>query len=100
MQNRHLDRYSYFCELAKTSQDFYLSYLGKFVSITPETKILEIGCGEGGNLVPFAQIGCSVTGIDICSSRITEALDFFFSERAVWEVLLCRFPHRKNIWKI
>lgn len=77
MQNRHLDRYTYFCELAKTSQDFYLSYLGKFVSITPETKVLEIGCGEGGNLLPFAQIGCSVTGIDICYSRIMEASDYF-----------------------
>lgn len=77
MQNRHIDRYSYFCELAKTSQDFYLSYIGKFVLIAPGTKVLEIGCGEGGNLLPFAQIGCSVTGIDLSSTRIKEATDYF-----------------------
>lgn len=77
MQNRHLDRYTYFCELAKTSQDFYLSYLGMFISITPKINVLEIGCGEGGNLLPFAQKGCSVMGIDICYNRIEEAKSFF-----------------------
>lgn len=77
MQNRHLDRYTYFCELAKTSQDFYLNYLEMFCSITPEIQVLEIGCGEGGNLLPFAQEGCSVTGIDMCASRIEEAISFF-----------------------
>ena len=77
MQNRHLDRYTYFCESAQTSQDFYISYLGRFIDITSSSKVLEIGCGEGGNLLPFAQKGCAVVGIDVCISRINEAIDFF-----------------------
>lgn len=77
MQNRHLDRYAYFCELANTSQEFYIDYIGKFVHLSSRTTILEIGCGEGGNLLPFAQKGCLVTGIDICISRIKQAVEFF-----------------------
>ncbi len=35
------------------------------------------GCGEGGNLFSFAQLGCSVTGVDIAAGRIAEARKFF-----------------------
>ena len=39
--------------------------------------ILEIGCGEGGNLLPFAEMGCHVTGVDIAACRIEEAKYYF-----------------------
>lgn len=77
MQNRHLDRYSYFNELANTSRDFYLDYLGKFIDIKPGIEVLEIGCGEGGNLLPFAERGCHVIGIDNSQERICQARIFF-----------------------
>lgn len=79
MQQRHLDRQSYFNELAHTSRDFYINYLGKFVDITSGINVLEIGCGEGGNLLPFAEIGCKVTGIDAATIRIEQAKEFFAS---------------------
>ena len=44
--------------------------------------MLEIGCGEGGNLLPFSKIGCDVTGVDIASCRIEEARRFFNEEQA------------------
>lgn len=39
--------------------------------------ILEIGCGEGGNLLPFAEMGCHTTGVDIAACRIKEAKCYF-----------------------
>ena len=77
MQQRHLNRKQYFCELANTARTFYMEYLDSYVNITPDTRVLEVGCGEGGNLLPFAEKGCKVTGIDICQRRIKEASDFF-----------------------
>lgn len=77
MQQRHLDRLAYFNELANTAREFYLDYIKAFHEITPQCQILEIGCGEGGNLLPFAEIGCKVTGIDRSSTRIDQAKEFF-----------------------
>ena len=77
MQQRHLNRKQYFCELANTARTFYMEYLNPYTKLTPDTRILEIGCGEGGNLLPFAEQGCKVTGIDICKERINEARIFF-----------------------
>ena len=54
-----------------------MEYLNTYIKLTPDTRVLEIGCGEGGNLLPFAEKGCQVTGIDICQSRINEAQTFF-----------------------
>lgn len=77
MQRRHLDRYSYFNELANTSREFYLDYLGRFIEIKTEMKVLEIGCGEGGNLLPFKEKGCCVVGVDISKERISQARSYF-----------------------
>ncbi len=80
MQQRHLDRWQYFTELANTSRKFYIDYLKSFISITPDTKVLEIGCGEGGNLLPFAELGCYVKGIDLNAGQIENAKNFFAKE--------------------
>ena len=77
MQQRHLNRKQYFCELANTTRTFCMEYLSTHFKLTPDTRVLEIGCGEGGNLLPFAEQGCKVTGIDICEERINEARTFF-----------------------
>ena len=77
MQQRHIDRYSYFNELAITSREFYIDYLEKFVAIKRGMNILEIGCGEGGNLLPFAEKECNVTGIDRSEERISQAISYF-----------------------
>ena len=44
--------------------------------------ILEIGCGDGGNLLPFAELGCNTTGVDISAGRIRDAI-LFFEERQI-----------------
>ena len=87
MQERHQNRKQYFCELAKTSKDYYLDYLRPYITLTPQTRVLEIGCGEGGNLLPFAELGCEVKGVDICDGRIEQARAFFaeFGQKGTFE---------------
>lgn len=80
MQQRHENRKTYFQELATTSELHFLPYIHRFTSVLPKP-VLEIGCGEGGNLVPFARIGCRVTGIDLSENRIRQARQFFQEER-------------------
>ncbi|MEG2479302.1 MAG: methyltransferase domain-containing protein [Mucinivorans sp.] len=77
MQKRHLDRQTYFNELASTSQEYYIDYLAPYKKLGPGVRVLEIGCAEGGNLLPFAQAGCTVRGIDLTAQRIEQAKEFF-----------------------
>ena len=77
MQKRHSDRWLYFNELANTSRKYYIDYLSPYNNINSGTKILEIGCGEGGNLLPFAELGCYVKGIDLNARQIENAKQFF-----------------------
>lgn len=77
MQDRHINRNTYFDELSNTSRDYYINYVRKFIPIEEGTRMLEIGCGEGGNLLPFAEIGCQVTGVDRSPTRIVQAKEFF-----------------------
>lgn len=80
MQKRHLDRSAYFNELANTSREFYIDYVSRFAPVGDGVKVLEIGCAEGGNLLPFAENGCTVTGIDLTDVRIEQAREFFESK--------------------
>ncbi len=41
--------------------------------LSHDTLILEIGCGEGGNLLPFVKLCCEVLDVDISKNRIREA---------------------------
>ena len=72
MQKRHTDRKMYFRDLEITSKEFYISYLSDFTELTSKSRILEVGCGEGGNLVPFAQLGCKVTVFN----HLSKAMDW------------------------
>lgn len=54
-----------------------MGYVSQWHSIGKGVRVLEIGCGEGGNLLPFSQAGCSVMGIEIVDYRVEEAQQFF-----------------------
>lgn len=76
MHERHINRGRYFNEQAQTCRNHYFPYINRFIGKVPEN-VLEIGCGEGGNLLPFAQSGADVTGVDIASGKIENARKFF-----------------------
>ena len=82
MQERQKNRKLYFEELSITSKKYYIPYISKFKKIEEGMNILEIGCGDGGNLLPFAELGCSTTGVDISAGRIKDAI-LFFEERQI-----------------
>jgi len=86
MQNRHIDRLRYFDEQDYTTRKHVIPFLEKFMKIGPGLSVFEIGCGEGGNLKPFLDAGCRVTGIDLADNKIALAHSFFEDH-----------PHRQNL---
>lgn len=85
MQARHLDRRRYFMEEAATTEKYFIPYLSRFIA-TSGVRVLEVGCGEGGNLLPFARRACRVTGVDMSELRIRQAQTYFREEGAAAEL--------------
>ena len=82
MQERQKNRKLYFKELSLTSKRYYIPYISKYKKIEKGMNVLEIGCGDGGNLLPFAELGCNTTGVDLSTGRIKDAI-LFFEERQI-----------------
>jgi hypothetical protein len=55
MQERHLDRLRYLKGIGQYIKGIYIDYVDSFFSLKSGCRILEGGCGEGGNLLPFAR---------------------------------------------
>jgi SAM-dependent methyltransferase len=78
MHDRHTDREKYFREQAHTTRKHVIPFISTVKAIDNQTTVLEIGCGEGGNLVPFLEAGCRrITGIDISAGKIENARKFY-----------------------
>ncbi|MEM1356613.1 MAG: class I SAM-dependent methyltransferase [Bacteroidota bacterium] len=76
MQERHQNRRRYFNEQALTTRKHVLPYIEQSMDVEADMRIFEIGCGEGGNLVPFLERGCECVGVDFNQPKIELGLGF------------------------
>jgi SAM-dependent methyltransferase len=76
MQNRHTDKRQYFDEQVYTTEKHVIPFIRQYFPFENNINVLEIGCGEGGNLKPFMDLGCRVTGVDLSPSKIFNANKF------------------------
>jgi SAM-dependent methyltransferase len=90
MFERHLNRDRYFAEQVYTTEKYVIPFIRKVMPVTAATTVLEIGCGEGGNLKPFLDMGCSVTGVDLSTSKIDLALEFYKDHPLVDKISLVK----------
>ncbi|MDR1332016.1 MAG: class I SAM-dependent methyltransferase [Tannerella sp.] len=70
MQERHLNRDIYFNEQSVTTAKYVIPYIREVKAVDEGTTVLEVGCGEGGNLEPFCRAGCRCVGIDLDGAKI------------------------------
>jgi 2-polyprenyl-3-methyl-5-hydroxy-6-metoxy-1,4-benzoquinol methylase len=79
MQERHRDHLLYFKEQSITTQRHVIPYIEDIIKIDENSIVLEIGCGQGGNLMPFLDKGCKCIGIDISKDKIESGREIFAS---------------------
>ncbi|MCU0471978.1 MAG: class I SAM-dependent methyltransferase [Bacteroidales bacterium] len=77
MQDRHKNRDKYFQEQGIVTEKYVIPFINSEITVTRDLVILEIGCGEAGNLRPFLDLGCKVIGIDIAANKIENARKFY-----------------------
>src|SRR5687767_12280475 len=69
----HSDRKRYF-EIQKLNTEKYvIPFIEQKISITPGFRVLEIGCGEAGVLMPFLERGCVAVGVELDVPRLDMA---------------------------
>lgn len=70
MQVRHQNRAQYFKEQDVTTKKYVIPFVESVMPLLANAAILEVGCGEGGNLKPFLDRGLKCTGVDIACNKI------------------------------
>lgn len=79
MQKRHSDRFQYINEQVISTEKYIVPFIEQAKEIKPEMQIMEIGCGEAGNLKPFLDRGCICTGVDFSTPKIEKGREFYAS---------------------
>ncbi|MDR3711381.1 MAG: class I SAM-dependent methyltransferase [Puia sp.] len=69
----HADRRKYFDMQVSSTEKYVIPFIEGIFPIEAGTRVLEIGCGEGGVLKPFVDRGCRCIGIDLDPARIEHA---------------------------
>lgn len=77
MQKRHLDPLQYINEQIYTTQKYIVPFIQQVKKIDESVQVLEIGCGEAGNLKPFLDFGCRCVGVDFSTPKIEKGKEYF-----------------------
>ena len=77
MQKRHTDPLRYLNEQILSTQKHIVPFIESLKPITAGMQVLEIGCGEGGNLKPFLDLGCMCTGVDFSTPKIEKGKAYY-----------------------
>ena len=70
-----------------TTQNFVEPWIKSFTELNGK-RVLEIGCGEGGNLLPFEEEGATVIGVDRNPTRIEQAGQFILARNSQSKIRL------------
>lgn len=68
------------------SASYVLPFIAATHTIGAGTRVLEVGCAEGGVLKPFLDQGCECIGVDLAPARIEQAKEFLSEEVAKGKV--------------
>lgn len=73
---QHRDDRARFDQQVDNSRSYVLPFIESTRAFGSGVNVLEIGCGEGGVLLPFAERGCYCVGVDLNPLRIDIANNF------------------------
>lgn len=72
----HQDKQVYFSYQEENANKYVIPFIEQSYKITSSTKVLEVGCGEGGVLQAFLKKGCYGMGIELSLERVELANEF------------------------
>ena len=73
---QHKDEKVRFQQQVDNAAAYVIPFIEQAAKIEVGMKILDIGCGDGGVMIPFLERGCKVTGIELNEMKANFAKDF------------------------
>lgn len=73
---QHKDEQVRFQQQVDNARQYLLPFIEQAFPITTELTVLDIGCGDGGVLLPFLEKGCTCTGIELDAIKSEFAKNF------------------------
>jgi 2-polyprenyl-3-methyl-5-hydroxy-6-metoxy-1,4-benzoquinol methylase len=86
---QHRDYKVRYQQQVDNAKEYLIPFIQQAMEITPDTEVLDIGCGEGGVLIPFLERGCRTVGIelDILKSGYANELLSSYIEKGQVEIV-------------
>lgn len=78
-QPQHKDATLRYQQQVDNARTYVLPFIEQAIPVTEDLHVMEIGCGDGGVLVPFLQKGCRCVGVDVAPEKIALAQGFLNS---------------------
>lgn len=82
----HDDRATYFRHQAENCRKYIIPFIREGGGLPSDARVLEIGCGEGGVVLAFAEAGCRCVGVERNADRLELARRFIQTEAPGHEV--------------
>jgi SAM-dependent methyltransferase len=79
---QHKDEKVRFQQQVENAAAYVIPFIEQSLKIHSDMKILDIGCGDGGVMLPFLEKGCKVTGIELNEQKAVFAKEFLSKEIA------------------
>ncbi|MGF2413481.1 MAG: class I SAM-dependent methyltransferase, partial [Ferruginibacter sp.] len=92
----HGDRKRYFEIQVDNTSKYVIPFIEKYKTITPGTRVLEIGCGEAGVLKAFTNRGCIGVGVELDEPRLVMAREWMQEEMTAHKISFVS----KDIYKV
>lgn len=73
----HQNRDKYFQLQYENTKQNIVPFIEKKKKIQAGLKVLEIGCRDGGVLLPFLEMGCNITGFDLDAKPVEKAKEIY-----------------------
>jgi len=90
----HDNRELYFQYQRDVTAEYIIPFIEKDFALSQKSRVLEIGCGEGGVLKAFTDRGCHATGVDLNLQKLNLARSLMQTELSNGQI---DFIH-KNIY--
>jgi 2-polyprenyl-3-methyl-5-hydroxy-6-metoxy-1,4-benzoquinol methylase len=76
----HKDRDKYFNLQKQNTEKYIIPFIERFKKINSDHHVLEVGCRDGGVLLPFLEKGCHITGVELNESMLVQAIERYATE--------------------